>query len=208
MSEVRTETTFVRVGDRQYPIKYVKMCKTCRSKYRHEIEQALLNGLPYKMIIAQAVEPYDDHSPLGPPSEQGIQGHVRKGHMPIPFSVQRIEIENRAKELGRHIENGEQILVDGIGMLRSITQRAFERINSGEIQPTIGDLMTALRIEASLTSGQQDPADSDAWKKAFIAYMEVVKANVPPEVFQRISEEMRTSPVMSQLAERKSREIG
>lgn len=200
----RTETSFVQVGDRLYPVKFVKNCKTCRSRYRAQIEQAILGGVPYKRIFDEAVEPYDDHSALGAPTCQGVMTHVRRGHMPLPYSTQRSILENRATELGRSIEEGEQLLVDSVGTLRAIVQRGFERMNNGEIQPTMGDFIAALRLEGALSGSQSDDgaADNEVWRKAFVAYMEIVKGSVSPEVFQRIGTQMRGSAVMQQIMER------
>lgn len=200
----RTETSFVQVGDRLYPVKFLKNCKTCRSRYRAQIEQAILGGIPYKKIFDEVVEPYDDHSALGSPTYQGILTHVRRGHMPLPFSTQRSILESRATELGRSIEEGEQLLMDSVGTLRAIVQRGFERMNNGEIQPTMGDFIAALRLEGALsgTQGDEASADNEVWRKAFVAYMEIVKNSVSPEVFQRIGDQMRGSAVMKEIMER------
>lgn len=199
----RTETSFVQVGDRLYPVKSVKNCKTCRSRYRSQIEQGILAGMPYGRVVEQSVDPHDDHSALGPPTYQGIMTHVRRGHMPLPYSTQRSILESRADELGRSIEEGQQLVMDSVGTLRAIVQRGFERMNNGEIQPTMGDFIAALRLEGALTGTQSgDQTDDDMWRQAFVAYMEIVKMSVSADAFQRIGDQMRESAVIKQIMER------
>jgi len=193
---------FVRVGDREYPAKHVPQCLTCRSRYRTQIEQGIINGMPYSMIIEQLVEPYDNHSLLGAPSYDGLLRHVRSGHMPVPFSVQRRIIEERGKEIGRSAEQGEQLLVDNIGILRTVVQRGFERLNNGEIQPNMNDLLTALKLQAAVTAEENEGLNEDAYVDALWAYMEIVQRHVSPEVLQRIGDDMARSPTIRALSRR------
>lgn len=201
-SDSHVDVSMIQVGDRAYHYRTIKNCKVCRSQYRMDIEKAVLSGLSYRKIYYQVSEGFGDHSALGSPSYQGIISHVRKGHMPMPFSAQRTILEGRADELGRSIEEAEGFIMDSIGTLRAVAQRGFERMNSGEIQPTMTDLIAALRLESALSGSQEGGGTEETWRQAFITYMEVVKANVSAELFQRIGEEMRGSPVMQQILDR------
>jgi hypothetical protein len=138
MSEIESEeqlqpsgrdgVMLVRVGGRDYPAKQVKQCRTCRSKYRTQIEQGIIGGMTYRAILANLVDPFDDHSHLGAPSYTSIQRHVSQKHMPLPFSTQRKIIEDRAAELGKSVEEGEALLIDSISIHRSLIQKGFEDI--------------------------------------------------------------------------------
>lgn len=192
----------VRVGNRSYPAKYVSQCKTCRSKYRTQIEHGLINGMTYQMVLDELVEPFDDHSPLGPPGYQSVLGHVNRGHMPVPFSTQRRILEQRAKEMGKSVKEGSKALLDAVAVSRTIVQRGFEMMSNGEIQPSMNDLMKALQLQASI-EGDGDGLDEEAWREALIAYMEIVQRNVAAEVFQRIGKEMAESPVLQKIALRR-----
>lgn len=204
----RTETTFIQVGERLYPVKHVHNCKTCRSSHRVQIEIAVINGLSYKQIMEDYIEPFDDHSPLGTPTYQGLLTHIRRKHMAAPYTTQRRLLERRAQELGRSIEESEELLHDSVGALRAVVQRGFERMNSGQIDPSISDMIRAAQLESALVASVDGETDTSQWKQALIAYMTAVKNNVAPEVFRRISEEVRDSPVMQQVFERKPRELG
>lgn len=193
----------VRVGDRSYPAKHVKQCRTCRSKYRTQIERGVISGMTYQAIIAELVEPYQDHSPLGTPSYQSVLGHVQRGHMPVPYSAQRKLLEQRAEEIGRSVEEGERLIVDPVSVNRTIVQRGFELLASGELRPSMGDLIKALQLQQLAEAGS-DGVDEDAWRDAFITYMEIVQSHVSAEVFQQIGRAMAKSPVLRDIAVRRS----
>lgn len=198
----------IRVGNRQYPAKQVAQCRTCRSKYRAQIEQGIIGGMPYQMIYDEMIEPHEDHSPIGPPSVQSLMTHVRRKHMPVPFSVQRRIIEQRATELGRSVEEGEQLLVDSVAVHRTVIQRGFEMLNAGEIAPSMNDLMKALQLQAAVDSDKNSGGvDEEVWREGLIAYMEIVQRNVSAEVFQRIGHEMAQSPVLQELAMRRRQTV-
>jgi hypothetical protein len=197
----------IRVGDRTYPAKHVPQCRVCRSKYRGDIERGIISGLTYQSIISDLVDPFEDHSPLGTPNYQSVLRHVRNKHMPVPFSIQRQVIEERAAELGRSVEEGERLLVDSVAVHRAVIQRGFERMNNGEIQPTMGDLMKALQLQAAVEADQDSGVDEEAWRDALIAYMEIVQRNVDHQIFEKIKREMATSPALKAIAERRQRTI-
>lgn len=198
----------VQVGGRSYPAKSVAQCRTCRSKYRTEIEQAIINGLSYQAVVREAVEPFDDHSPIGAPNHDSILRHVQRKHMPIPYSLQRQLIEDRARQLGKSIETAEEVLADNVAIYRSVAQRGFERLNSGEIQPTMGDLLKVLQLQAAIEGGPQSgEATEDEWREALMEYMAIVQRNVSTEVFQRIGQEMASSPALEAIRLRRQQAI-
>lgn len=198
----RNGMVLVRVGNRTYPAKSVAQCRTCRSKYRSQIEQGLIGGMTYQSVMSELVDPFDDHSPLGTPGYQSVLGHVNRGHMPVPFSAQRRILEQRATEIGRSVEKGEQLLLDSVSVSRTIVQRGFELMNTGELQPSMNDLMKALQLQATVEGGSGG-MDEEAWREALIAYMEIVQRNVSAEVFRQIGKEMGESPVLQKIALRR-----
>lgn len=186
----------VQVQGRTYPARHVKQCRTCRSKYRTQIEQGIIGGMTYQAVVNELVDPYEDHSPIGPPGYQSIMNHVRKGHMPMPYSVQRRLIEDRAQEMGKSVEEGMASLADSTAILRTIVRTGFEMINQGDLRPSMNDLIKALQLQAAMEGEKDGEGDEEAWRSALIAYMEIVQRSVSPEVFQRISREFAASPVM------------
>jgi hypothetical protein len=204
IEDSRTGVMLVRVGGRAYPARQVPQCRTCRSKYRTQIELGIINGMPYLKLVEELVDPFQDHSPLGPPTMKSIMNHVARKHMPVPYSTKRQIIEERAREIGRSVEEGEQLLVDNVAVHRTIVQRGFERLNAGEIEPTMGDLMKALQIQAAVEGPKDEGGlDEDAWREALMEYMTIVQRIVSLDQLGQIKHEMASSPVLQEIAARR-----
>lgn len=203
----RDGVMLVRVGGRDYPAKQVKQCRTCRSRYRTQIEQAIIGGMTYRAILANVVTPYDDHSSLGAPGYQSIQTHVSKKHMPLPFSTQRKIIEDRAIELGRSVEEGEALLIDGISIHRALIQKGFDRLNNGEIQVGMPDLLKALQLQQAAEGGRDLSLDEDVWRDALMEYMSIVRRNVSADVLQKIGRELAESTILQQINKNRGRPV-
>lgn len=198
-SQQEAESIFlVRINGRTYPAKSVKQCRTCRSKHRAQIEQGLISGMTYQAVLAELVDPYEDHSPLGAPGYQSLLSHVKKGHMPMPYSTQRKLLEQRAEETGKSIEEGGKSLADSLAIIRSIVQTGFDMVSRGDLRPSMGELLKALQLQAAIEGTEDGAASEEAWRTALITYMEIVQSHVSPEVFQRISRQMASSPVMQE----------
>lgn len=209
MSEIASEESLepsgrdgvmlVRVNGRNYPAKQVKQCRTCRSKYRTQIEQAVINGMTYRAILNNVILPYDDHSSLGAPGYQSLQTHVVKKHMPLPFSTQRKIIEDRAIELGKSVEEGEALLVDSITIHRALVEQGFRRLNNGDIQVGMSDLIKVLQLQQATENGRDPNLDEDIWREALMEYMTIVRRNVTGDVLQRIGRDLAESPILQRI---------
>ena len=197
----------IRVGGRSYAARHVPQCKVCRSQYRSEIEYAVLAGLPYNKVVEEAVTPFDDHSELGTPTVTGVMTHVRRKHMPVSLSMQRQIIEERAAELGHNVEDSEKLILDNIGIVRSITQRGWDRLNKGEIEPSMGDLIKALQIQAVVGTQDQDGTSEDVWRATLMEYMAIVSRCAPPGVLAQIKHEMTNSSVLREIAAQRRQTI-
>lgn len=203
----RDGVMLVRVNGRDYPAKQVKQCRTCRSKYRTQIEQAVINGMTYRAILANVVEPYDDHSHLGAPGYQSLQTHVVKKHMPLPFSTQRRIIEDRAIELGKSVEEGEALLVDTITIHRALVEQGFRRLNNGDIHVGMSDLIKVLQLQQATETGRDTGMDEDLWRDALMEYMSIVRRNVTSDVLQRIGRELAESPILQRINQGQRRTV-
>lgn len=206
-SRGNTHVSFITIAGRRYPTKTVARCFTCQSVHRPQIEQAIILGMSMRQIMEEMVEPFDHHSHLGPPTRMSLTTHIKKRHMPTPFSVQRDLIEKRAKEMGKNIEEGEELLTDSLTIFRSIVQRGYMLMNEGVIEPSMGDLLKAAQLQQMVESAQADRGSSgddvEAWREAMIEYMAIVQRSVSPDQFQRIGLEMSQSPILQAISRRR-----
>lgn len=184
----------VDIGGRRYPMKTVAQCRTCMSPYRLEIEQAILEQHSYMSIAQTLVD--RDQGRLPHPGHQSIRDHVLKNHMPIGPTAERALVEERAKQIGRDIENSTTGLADYASVNKIIVQRGMDRLARGELQPSMSELLTAIRMQHVMESTTEDGLDSAAWQEALVAYLEVAQQFIPPDKMQAYGQALTNHPVL------------
>jgi hypothetical protein len=182
----------VQVGGRAYPLRSEPTCGVCQSPYRFEIERALVLGESYGAIL----ESMADRQPV-PPSRAVLIAHVKNMHMPLPQATQRKLIEKRAADLGKDIEEATESLLDYASVNETIIKKGFERLQDGDIRPSMGDLLKALtlqaQIEAATPSGH---LDTEAWQAALMEYFKIARRMMPPELWAQFTGELARSPIL------------
>lgn len=184
----------VEIGGRKYPMKTVPQCRTCMSPYRLEIEQSILEHRSY-MSIAMAVA----DRPVGRlphPGHQSVRDHVLKNHMPIGPTAERALVEKRAEQIGRSIEDYAAGLADYATVNEIIIQRGMDRLARGELQPSMSELLTAIRMQHAIEATSEDGLDSAAWQEALVAYLEVAQQFIPPDKMQSYGQALANHPVL------------
>lgn len=184
----------VDIGGRKYPMKTVSQCRTCMSPYRLEIEQAILEQHGY-MTIANALVGREPGR-LPNPGHQSIRDHVLKNHMPLGPTAERALVEQRAEQIGRDIETHTAGLANYATVNEIIVQRGMERLARGELQPSMSELLTAIRMQHAIESTSEDGLDAAAWQEALVAYMEVAARFIPPESLQAYGQALTQNPVL------------
>lgn len=187
----------VEIGGQRFPMKSVPQCRTCQSPYRLEIEQAICSGASYAAAADIVLGRAQGRMPH--PSADNIKYHVSAKHMPIGATMQHLLIADRAKEIGRSIEDSSQTLVDYISTNRAIIQKGMDRIATGELQPNMSELLTAIRIEHQVQASTGDALDSEAWQQALIAYMEVATAFIPQDRIGEYGRALAKHPILRAL---------
>jgi hypothetical protein len=164
------------------------------SPYRLEIEQAILEQHSY-MSIANALL---DREPgrLPNPGHQSIRDHVLKNHMPLGPTAERALVEERAKAIGRDIENHTAGLANYATVNEVIIQRGMDRLARGELHPSMSELLIAIRMQHAIESTSEEGLDAAAWQEALVAYMEVAARFIPPESLQAYGQALTQNPVL------------
>lgn len=185
----------VKIGGREYPLRREASCQVCSSPYRFEIERALVMGHTYRSIRESLP------SSPEPPSLTSFSGHVTRAHMPLPQAATRQLIEHRAQQLGKEIEGGLELLLDTATVTDEVIQKGFQRLQDGEIEPSMSDLLKALTIRSQLdaTSPSGD-LSSDAWMEAMMEMFAIVNRLMPPELWESFSQEIANSPILKAIS--------
>jgi hypothetical protein len=192
-----TSMSMVRVGGHDYPMVSVHNCRTCQSPHRQFIENELIIGRSYSAIGRELQK-----MPVGSlphPSDEAIANHVRQGHLPTPASTRRQIVDRRAEQLGAAIA-GKDDLADYVVVNEMVVKRGFERLMSGEIEPSMGDLMQALQFQHKIESTSDEGYDIEAYQEAMFIHLEVARQHMPPEVFQRYGQALNRNPILKALA--------
>lgn len=179
-----------RLGGRLYPVKSEPRCSTCQSPHRLHVERQLIRGYSYSAIVRDL----PDDAGL---TSRGIALHVQKNHLPLNEHVKRVAIEERARELGRDAERHEQSLVDAITFARLGIQDVFERMQNGELKPSVKDGIQFARLLHEVGLAERDEVGVEATREMFAAYMDAFVAVVDdPEQQQRFANALNAHPTM------------
>lgn len=189
----------VRVGGRDYPQRTVPNCHTCQHPNRAFIENQLVAGISYVAIVRELEG--TPEGGMGHPSAEALANHVKNGHLVSPAHVRRRIIDARAEAIGMAIED-EVSLIDHITANDVILQRGYERMVSGEIEPTMADLANAIAFRARVEATSADGYDQEAWSQALHAYMEVAKQFIPAEQWNRYGQMIDAHPLMRAINQR------
>lgn len=192
----------VRVGNSEYRLPSAANCLVCVSPVRGEIEGALLNGATYKAIF-ESLEGTEGRKP----SMTDIANHVRSKHMAAPHLTQRVLLEKRAIDVGRSIEEGLDVLVDHVVTTDAIIQRGWEMMQSGELTPTMSDLLSALRLRAGWEESGGGDLDVAVWQQAMMDLLELVRRFMPAGAWEEFSKEFSKSAIVKALAKQRDKSV-
>jgi hypothetical protein len=194
----------VSVNGQQYPRRVVSQCHTCMSPYRLEIERYLIEGHSYQGIAdTVAGWPVKPNQRWRHPVAVGIRHHVVSKHMPLGPTAERALIEQRSQEIGRSLEDYQSSLVDHVAANQIVIQRGMARMASGALEPSMSDLMTAIRNQQAIEQAAEGGVDSAAWQEALVAYMEVAQKFIPAELLHAYGNALSQHPVLRAMMTKK-----
>lgn len=190
-----------QIGGQQYPLRSEPRCGVCQSPHRLFIEERLVRGDSYASIAREVSGlPHGDRTP---PSKQSISIHTRNNHLPLGQSTQRRIIERRAQEIGQSVEDSEDPLADWLTLNQMVVQRGVEKIASGELDVTTGDVLRASQFLHDVEQEASEDLDQDVWVEAMMEYMEIAKRFIPPQVWDQYGAALHASPVLRALQARR-----
>lgn len=194
-----------RIGGADYPMVSIPTCKTCQSPHRTLIENGLIRGYSFASLARQVADLPD--SGRGCPSSESISAHKANGHMPVEAAAQRRLIERRAEEIGRDIEHDVETLADHVTVARMVVAKGFERMQAGEIQPDIADVLAASRLLIQVDA-QQEPGglDQAAMMDVLHVYMEIARDLIPQDRWAEYATRVRAHPVILAIEARQAAE--
>lgn len=185
--------TMYRVGGREFPLVSNSQCKVCCSPHRMEIEREVISGHGYSGIAKRWSEDWEVTS-------RNVRDHYQ-AHMPATLAAAREIVDRRARAMGLNIEAANEVLVDHISFAETVVHKAFERIASGDVVPTVKEGIAAARLLAAV-EGTSEGIDHEVMAEAFAVYMESAQAEMTPVQWERFGRRITSSPVLKALKER------
>lgn len=189
----------VRIGDRDYPVVTRPNCRTCTHPDRAEIEHKIMSGYAYTAIATWLKGQETDQREADPgsdpphaPGPESLRNHAST-HMSLAGNVQRALIDRRAGEINLDVDA--ELVVDHIAMSRLVVKMGMEGLADGTIKPDMGDIMNAAKFLAA-NDIRDDGPDTDAWREALMAYMEVARQFIPATNWPAFSMALRDHPAL------------
>lgn len=192
--------SMVKVGTEVVPQRSSPTCATCQSNHRMFLENELLRQRGYASIARQAAT-LTNHGELGVPSAGSIRQHVLSGHLTQPALERRKIGERRAEQLGMQIM-GEDSLVDYMALNELIINRGMERLADGEIEPSMGDVLTAIRNQHSFEALSEKGFDVEAYEQTMFVYFTTAQQFMPPQQFEAMMESLKKNPILRALSQK------
>ncbi len=122
------------------PYVRIPMCRVCRSGSRRDVEIALAEGRPYAEIAAMF--------PDSGVSARNIGEHYRRGHLPLESVEVKEIVAAQAAENQAVVQVAVDRQVEPLRRANTVLKRAQERLDAGEIQPTVREAIAASKVLA------------------------------------------------------------
>lgn len=193
-----------RIGGQDFPMRSEPNCKTCQSPNRLFIEAELIRAKSYRSIARSLVGLPQGEK--GHPTHEGIANHVKANHVPIGAATSRRIIERRARDIGRSVEDDEDVLADYVTVSQMIVQKGLEMVVGGGLDIKATDVINASKFLHQVEQGAGDSVDAQAWIEAVMEYMEIASEFIPPQAWAAYAARLQQSPVLKALADKKASE--
>lgn len=178
----------VEVGGRVYPYRTNRQCKVCAHPQRLELERTLAEGRGYNGVLEIV-------SDTGL-TVDNLREHMKAGHMPFEHPTVKEVAETAARDRGAVATTAGRTLGRHLAFCEKVLDRVNERIEEGDLEPTIKEALMAAKI---LSEAPDDGPDLDDLNRAFVAIWETTEAVAGRQVMEEIGRQLLAHPVLNEL---------
>lgn len=206
VQETRSALIRVKIGNREYDAARNPQCDTCTHPARIEIEKRLLSGHSYREISRHYSE--TEYAVGGETRVfpkvgfMSIRNHFQQGHMPVEAAALRQILDQRSAALSEHYDEETARIVDGHGFAQQVLRRAQEELVVGNLKPSVQDGLAAAKLIAEMEAAAGGQVDGEIWAEAMTRYFEIVRANVPDDLWEAIGIAMMNDLVLKSIQRR------
>lgn len=142
-------------------------CHTCMHNDRFDIEIAIIQATPYRLI--------SQRYGISPDS---LRSHMAK-HIPLEQTIMRASLDARAVDRGIIIDEVTTNYLTYIGFAETIMNRVYQRMAQGEIDPDMDDGLKAIAILQKDQDQISAKVDVLMWQKAWSALSSALQKHLP-----------------------------
>lgn len=193
----------VTVGGRTYPYVTAKGCLVCNSpaEVRLMAEEQTVAGRNW-VKIAEAL-------PEGCGlTARNVKDHYANGHIPVHEAAVQEHLDRASKQRGESVAPAAARLADHLDLAQAVLGRVHDRLQAGEVEPTVREALMAGEHLARYSGQAADAADEADYVEAFMIYHETAQKHMSPESLAAFGRDLVSNPVLKALAaEQKARNL-
>jgi hypothetical protein len=180
----RNEILPVQHGGVNYEFKYEPRCRVCNGgpELTALVNKMLINGETYTSTYNFAVQVDTRKKPI---TFHSVYVHGQK-HMPSTAAVVRRTMERRAQKMGQDFMEGAQSLVSEVVYAETMMKKAFEALHDPDTVVSARDGLEAAKTLRQFTIDEEEAGSLSGVLAQLNEIIEAVRAEVPPEMWQRI----------------------
>lgn len=179
----------VRIGDRDYEKPFDPACAACRSPWMAHIDLCLAGGWTHAAIRSSLA----GRRPAPPPREV-IAAHV--AHLAPPHLMARRQLEHDAGQRGAD-QDGELPIPGLADVTKAAMQRLYERISTGDAQPSLRDVVAAMKFEHAREQEGSPHAGVQACQDALIEIYEIARRHLGPQLWPAFARDVYASEAIT-----------
>jgi hypothetical protein len=154
-----------------------------------QIDNFLAQGWTYESIRNYL----KDRRPA-PPKAAQLARHV--DHLAAPHRMARRQLEHDASQRGQDL-GGDLPLPQLSDLTKAALQRLYEAMASGAVQPSMRDIIAAMKYQSALEAEGNAHADVQACQDALIEIYEIARRHLGPEKWQEFARDVYASEAIT-----------
>jgi hypothetical protein len=176
----------VAIDDVVVPVPSIGQCKTCQSEFRGEIEALLAAGTGFRTVARSL----PSRAAL---TERNLRDHLRHGHCASDAYLAAQRTQGALDSTGTLAE-AVAVVRDELRLARRIVEVVEQRLDAGEVTPSVQDGLNAMSLIAKHGAKDEEPIDHEWMLRLIDTFMAIAENHMAPEVFGAFGRSILANP--------------
>jgi len=181
----------------QSVLRYSERCKVCCSRFRGEIDNAIMMHHSPQMIIDSLPDLVGENALTA----AMIRGHVAWNHSSAHVSLAFTAAQQMAERNNVVADTVVARLVDSLSLTEQIVAQTFEGIVAGRLEPSISNGLAAARLQHEMMTARESAVDASVYLGAFARMIELAQQEMTANQFSDFMSALRADPMIKQLTQ-------